>query len=101
MSAEEIEISKKVWLRRIQGDVVKKLKDNEVAKKDSEISQLGLTIDKEDIVHCHGRLNNTDMFNEEAIFPIYLPSKSYWTLLLIKDYHVRCCIQVLPTRYHR
>ena len=45
---------------------------------------LGLKIDKDSILKCHGRFNN-GVIPEETKVPIYLPGKSCWTELLVKE----------------
>ena len=58
---------------------VKKLQNNNVIT-------LGLKINEDGILRCHGRFNNTNM-PEETKKHIYLPRKSYWTELLVKEFH--------------
>ena len=47
---------------------------------------LGLKIDEDSILRCHGRLNNADIA-EEIKVSIYLPEKNYYNELLVKEFH--------------
>ena len=47
---------------------------------------LGLKIDEEGILRCHGRLNNADILEESKV-PIYLPRKNYYTEILVQEFH--------------
>ena len=42
----------------------------------TDVITLGLEIDENDILRCHGRFNNADI-PEEIKVPIYLPRKNY------------------------
>ena len=88
LSSEEIENAKMMWIKHVQKDVCMTLKNKKLGGK-NDISQLGLMIDRNGIVRCYGRLNSGEMLNENAIHPIYLPRKCYFTVLLIKDLHVK------------
>jgi len=54
--------------------------------KDNLINQLGLWIDDQGLIRCHGRLQYAPI-TSEAIYPILLPRKEYFTDLLIFSYH--------------
>ena len=58
---------------------VKKLQNHDVIT-------LGLKIDEDSILRCHGKFDNADI-PEETKAPIYLPRKNYWTKLLVKEFH--------------
>ena len=50
------------------------------------MATLGLKLDKNGLVRCHGLFNNADI-PEEAKSPIFLPKKHYWTELIVKEFH--------------
>ena len=57
--------------------------------KDKIINSLGLQLDADRIIRCHGRFTNVINMPEETKKPIYLPKKEHWTTLLIKEFHKR------------
>ena len=50
--------------------------------------QLGLELDKEGVLRCHGRLHNAEL-SYDARFPILLPQNDHFTKLIVLDCHVR------------
>ena len=88
LSSDEIEMSRKSWIRYIQQHDAEKLKDAKLNKKDSQIRQLGLALDGDGIIRCHGRLTQkTRVLGENEVYPIYIPNKCYFGELLIRYYH--------------
>ena len=76
LSSDEIEMFRKSWIRYIQQHDAEKLKDAKLNKKDSQIRQLGLALDGDGIIRCHGRLTQkTDVLGENEVYPIYIPNK--------------------------
>ena len=54
--------------------------------QNNDVITLGLNIDENRILKCHGRFHNDDT-KEETKIPIYLPRKAYWIELLVKEFH--------------
>ena len=84
LSSSEISEARVQWIKHVQYEVidtmgVRKLQNNDMIA-------LGLKIDEDGILRCHGRFNNADM-PEKTKVPIYLPRKKYWTELLVKKFH--------------
>ena len=48
--------------------------------------QLGLRVDKHNIIRCHGPFLNVDL-SEDAKYPKLLPRQEYFTKLLIQEVH--------------
>ena len=65
---------------------------NKSSFKDN-IKSLGLQLDEDRIIRCHGKFMNTMNMPEERKKPMYLPKKEHWTTLLIKE----CNQQLFPT----
>ena len=77
--AEERVKAENLWIRFIQMDIYK-LDSYKQLKKD-----LNLFVE-DDLIRCHGRLKTTPL-NYSAKYPILLPSKHYFTDLVIVYYH--------------
>lgn len=93
LSVGEIDIALKHWVRIIQQqyfpDEWKKLKVGSEIKSSSSILALTPTYSKsEQILRSSSRLKNSDL-SIETIRPIILPSKGYFTWLIINDAHQR------------
>ena len=54
---------------------------NQSLSKDNIINTLGLELDKDGIIRCHGRFTNAINMPEETKKPIYLPKKEHSTTL--------------------
>ena len=92
LSAEELLAAKMQWVLSIQAESFPDELHTVCSKKSPanllRVKQLGLFIDKPGILRCRGRLDYSklpfDMRN-----PPLLPSKHYFTLLVIKEVHCR------------
>ena len=62
---------------------------NKSLSKDNIINSLGLQLDEDKIIRCHGRFTNATNMPEETKKPIYVPKKEHSTTLLIKEFHER------------
>ena len=51
--------------------------------------QLGLRMDKFNVIRCHGQFLNADL-SEEAKYPKLLPRQEYFTKFLIQEVHGKC-----------
>ena len=89
LTAEEIQVAKQLWDVYIQNkhylDVISDIKKG---KRNNLVSQLNLQLDKQHILRCHGRYENTDL-NLETRYPKLLPKEEHFTDLVIKDCHKR------------
>lgn len=83
----ELSKAKNLWIKYIQkkhyNDSIIAIKNN---KKNGICGQLGLFLDDCDILHCQGRYKHAEV-SEEAKYPKLLPSKCYFTKLVIRHYH--------------
>ena len=48
--------------------------------------QLGLKLDEDSLIRCHGRFVNAEL-PEEVKYPKLLPRKQHFTALIIESYH--------------
>ena len=82
LKQEEIERARELWIREVQGSVLDDKKFDQV-----KVS-LSLYEDDKGILRCGGRLKNAPIpFN--ARFPIFLPSSSHFTNLVINECHLK------------
>jgi hypothetical protein len=90
LSSKEIQFAKICWLLQIQkknySEIFISLSTNSNKTKHKLTNQLGLEIDDQGLIRCHGRLQNAAI-PSEAINPILLPKKEYFTELLIASFH--------------
>ena len=87
ISAQEIEISEKMWIRHIQAKHFPEVFYAISHKTKSTLqSQLGLFIDKNGILRCKGRLEHSSL-SESARYPILLPQNDAFTRLVIERAH--------------
>ena len=89
LSPAEIFRAKKSWIKYAQADIANEIKKNEKSEKGDLSYQLGLKIGEDGLVRCHGRLINSSSLDSVALCPVYLPSKCYFSTLLIRDTHKR------------
>ena len=89
IAAEEIAQAKTVWEAAVQyssfPDVFEALKHQ---TSHPLVRQLGLQLDKNGVLRCHGRLSNADL-SFDAINPKLLPSKHAFTNLVVQSVHRR------------
>jgi hypothetical protein len=91
VTASELRAQSMSWIKYDQAsNYSEALKALKSGKPFSIIKNLGLKMDENGIVRCHGRLANT-MASYDAKFPILLGSKSWLTKLIIKDAHEMEC----------
>ncbi|XP_068734548.1 uncharacterized protein [Montipora capricornis] len=82
LKQEEIERTRELWIREVQGSVLNDEKFDQV-----KVS-LSLYKDDKGILKCGGRLKNAPIpFN--ARFPIFLPRSSHLTNLVINECHLK------------
>ena len=86
LTAKEIENARMQWIKHVQYKTSKTIKQREKQKENNLVATLGLKLDKNGLVRCHGLFNNADI-PEEAKSPIFLPKKHYWTELIVKEFH--------------
>ena len=90
LTSKEIQSSENYWLLQKQRQhfpqVLNALHNDLNTNKINLISQLGLRLDDRGLIRCHGRLENAAI-STDAIYPILLPRKDYFTELLIISYH--------------
>ena len=58
----------------------------EKGQKNGLQKQLGLRVDKFNVIRCHGQFLNADL-SEDAKYPKLLPRQEYFTKLLIQEVH--------------
>ena len=87
ITALELKTAKKHWEIHIQQknfpDVYQALKTNE---KNSLKEQLGLKLDEDGLIRCHGRFINVEL-PDEAKYPKLLIRKHHFRDLIIESYH--------------
>ena len=83
----EIEQAEKLWIKHVQGlhysGVYRSIQEG---KANNLMTQLGVYIDEEGILRCHGRLEHSNMDNETK-HPVLLHKKDRFTELLIDQIH--------------
>ena len=88
LDASEIQNAKLLWIKHIQqkayGEEIAELQKNSTTN--ILIKQLGLFLDKNNMIHCRGRLQNAPI-PENARIPILIPSYHQSTKLMIVDAH--------------
>ena len=70
------------WERYVQQKHFRSVGNSSIAKS------LGLKTDSDDILRCHGRLQNADI-PYDAQFPKLLPKRDHFTDLVVLDCHIR------------
>ena len=87
LKAEEIEQAKLMWERHVQNRSFSSA-INAVQKntKNNLKTQLGLQLDQNRILRCHGRMIRENL-PESSIFPKLLPKNRAFTSLLINSFH--------------
>ena len=87
VSFNDIKAAKLCWVfviqRRNFGDVFNAI---EKRQKNGLQKQLGLRVDKFNVIRCHGRFLNADL-SEDAKYPKLLPRQEYFMKLLIQEVH--------------
>ena len=83
----ELQAAKNVWEKRSQGEkfdaVITSIKKN---KRNQLKEQLGLKLDKEGLIRCHGRMIHAEL-SEDAANSKLLPKDHHFTRLVIQDVH--------------
>ena len=77
-TSSEITESRVQWIKHVQYEAIEKLQNYVIT--------LGLKIKEDGMLRCHGRFNNADITEETKVL-IYLPRKSYWAELIVKEFH--------------
>ena len=89
ITSQEIKLASLLWIFFIQhrsySDVYNAIKNK---KKHCLQMQLGIKMDKFEVLTCHGRFLNADL-DEEAKYPKLLPRGEIFTHLLIQEIHQR------------
>ena len=92
LSASEIDESEALWIRTVQNlsfeSEMKYLHGNQRSSPPELISQFGLFLDQKAIIRCKGRINESSL-PEMTKNPVLLPSKHYFSNLVIRDTHER------------
>ena len=87
LKAEEINQAKTMWERHVQNSSfaseIKAIKNN---TRNNLKSQLGLRIDENGILRCHGRLIRENL-PESTFYPKLLPKNHAFTSLVINSFH--------------
>ena len=87
ISFREIKIVSLLWVSVIQR---RRFRETYLAiqrgKRHCLQTQLGVKLDKYDILRCHGRYDNAD-FSQEVKCPKLLPRGEHYTQLLILEVH--------------
>lgn len=89
VSAEEMNIAERHWIRFIQmqyfGPEISKLKANRTLPKSSALLNLTPFIDGDGILRMNGRVKNVELIQQKTA--IILPAKSRFVFLVIRDAH--------------
>ena len=87
LKAEEIDQVKLMWERHIQNSSFS-LEINAIENntRNNLKKQLGLKMDENGILHCHGRLIRENL-PESTVFPKLLPKNHAFTSLIINSFH--------------
>ncbi|XP_074624430.1 uncharacterized protein LOC141882385 [Acropora palmata] len=88
LKAIEIKRAKILWIKFIQKANFPgafNTTSGNVNKKDHK-NQLGVQLHDDGLLRCHGRMVHAEI-PDDAIYPILPPKKSYFTSLLVKEYH--------------
>ena len=88
LNDKKLKKARKQWILHVQFET-RRCIINKSSSKDNIINSLGLQLDEDGIIRCHGRFTNAINMPEETKKPIYLPKKEHWTKLLIKEFHER------------
>ncbi|XP_064635803.1 uncharacterized protein LOC135492984 [Lineus longissimus] len=96
LTAEDVNKAEKLWISHIQttayADVLTYFqclhsgRATRFPKRQAIINQLGLFIDKSNIIRCGGRISAADVAPDRK-YPILLPHRSYLTTLVIQNAH--------------
>ena len=70
-----------LWERYVQQKYCRVMKPNVV-------HQLGIKLDSDGVMRCHGRLHNAEL-PYDAKFPKFLPAGDHFTKLVVEDCHLR------------
>ena len=85
--AKDISIARWIWYFSVQWKYYPELMLQQVPQKHVQLQkQLGLTLNNDYLLHCHGRLKNTTL-PQDTIYPILLPKEDYFTVLIIDKIH--------------
>ena len=88
LKAIEIKKAKILWIKFIQKANFPgafNTTSGNANKKDHK-NQLGIQLHDDGLLRCHGRMVHAEI-PDDAIYPILLPKRSYFTSLLIREYH--------------
>ncbi len=89
LTADELKAAEKLWIKSIQASSYKDEEQylSQVNKKEPLlVKQLGLFRDQENIIRCHGRIDESSLSLSEKQ-PILLPPKHHFTDLVILGHH--------------
>ncbi|XP_073961651.1 uncharacterized protein [Choristoneura fumiferana] len=90
LTTEELDISLKICIRLIQGQIfneeIHRLQTNKQVRHDSKLKSLNPYLDDEKILRVGGRLKHTTL-SEDSKNPIILDNKNRLTFLLVADAH--------------
>ena len=86
--AIEIKEAKILWIKFIQkANFPEEFNTTSgTVNENDQKNQLGIQLHDDGLLRCHGRMVHAEI-PDDAIYPILLPKKSYFTSLLIKEYH--------------
>ena len=89
IQTSEMDYAEKLWIAHIQSlhysSILESIKES---KPNNLKAQLGVYIDEDGLLRCHGRLGNSDL-DETAKQPLLLPKADRFTELLIDNIHKR------------
>ena len=90
LTAKELELAESVWIKSIQGSSFAKefeyLLHNRKTSPPQYVQQFGLYLDKGEILHCKGRIDNSTL-DCDSKHPILLSPKHRCSELLVSDIH--------------
>ena len=88
LKAIEIKEAKILWIKFIQKANFPEAFNTTsgTENKNEQKNQLGIELHDDGVLRCHGRMVHAEI-PDHVIYPIRLPKKSYFTSLLIKEYH--------------
>ena len=89
IQTSEMDYAEELWIAHIQSLHYSSLLESIKESKPNNLrAQLGVYIDEDGLLRCHGRLGNSDL-DETAKQPLLLPKADRFTELLIDNIHKR------------
>ncbi len=90
--AKDTEAAKTVIIHQVQQEhfltSVKILLNMETDRRDNLVTQLGLTLDENNLLRACGRMEHSELPTNQK-FPILLPTQDHFTTLIVQHFHIK------------